>query len=235
MQTKKLLGLFILMSMSLLFVMACSPTAPEAPAAQAQSADNDEHQEEGSMQHGSGNMAHEHAEVPHEFEALTNPFRGNDEALAAGQVIFETNCAVCHGPQGKGDGPGSTELNPKPADLSDGQMMHDLTDGYLFWRVSEGGQMEPFNSAMPPWKESLSEEQRWQVISYVRSFTEGEAGHSDEGEHHADEAEHMDDEAEHHEDEGEKHIEEEHHEEGGKDMEEEHHEEASDQHKEGGD
>ena len=51
MQTKKLLGLFILMSMSLLLVMTCSPTAPEAPAAKAQSADDDEHQEEGSMQH----------------------------------------------------------------------------------------------------------------------------------------------------------------------------------------
>jgi mono/diheme cytochrome c family protein len=47
-------------------------------------------------------------------------------------------------------------------------MLDSLSDGYLFWRVSEGGMMAPFNSAMPAWKTTLSEEQRWHVISYVR-------------------------------------------------------------------
>jgi hypothetical protein len=56
-------------------------------------------------------------------------------------------------------------LDPKPATLADGVMMNELSDGYLFWRVSKGGAMEPFNSAMPAWESGLTEEQRWQVIS----------------------------------------------------------------------
>ncbi len=71
-------------------------------------------------------------------------------------------------------------LNPKPATLADGMMMNDLSDGYLFWRVSKGGAMEPFNSAMPAWESGLTDEQRWQVISYVRTLADDEDGHMDD-------------------------------------------------------
>jgi mono/diheme cytochrome c family protein len=30
--------------------------------------------------------------------------------------------------------------------------------------------MAPFNSAMPAWKATMAEEQRWQVITYLRTF-----------------------------------------------------------------
>lgn len=148
-----------------------------------------EHHEE-EAKHMSEGMAHEHAEVPHEYENLANPFSSDVEAISEGKAIFETNCATCHGIEGKGDGPGAVELEPKPADLSNSQMMQDLTDGYLFWRVSKGGQIEPFNSVMPPWEASLSEEQRWHVISYVRSFTASEAEHQEKVGSHGDEGEH---------------------------------------------
>jgi mono/diheme cytochrome c family protein len=49
-------------------------------------------------------------------------------------------------------------------------MMGEINDAYLFWRVSEGGVMAPFNSAMPAWKGALSETQRWQVVNYLRIF-----------------------------------------------------------------
>jgi Cu/Ag efflux protein CusF len=45
-------------------------------------------------------------------------------------------------------------------------------DAYLFWRVSEGGQVEPFKSsqsAMPAFKAVLSAEQRWDVLAYVHA------------------------------------------------------------------
>jgi mono/diheme cytochrome c family protein len=123
-------------------------------------------------------MDHGHVEAPDEFASLTNPFAGDAEAVAAGKVIFETSCATCHGPEGMGDGPAAEALDPKPASLADGAMMNDLSDGYLFWRVSKGGAMEPFNSAMPPWETGFTEEQRWQVISFVRTLSDG-AEHSD--------------------------------------------------------
>jgi mono/diheme cytochrome c family protein len=63
-------------------------------------------------------------------------------------------------------------LDPKPASLADTQMMADLSEGYLFWRVSEGGTFEPFNSVMPTWKGILSEDERWQVISFIRTLGE---------------------------------------------------------------
>jgi len=140
----------------------------------------DEHMDEGEHMEGEdeqqmdqmGGMDHMHVEAPDEFAGLTNPFDGDADAIAAGQEIFETNCVTCHGPEGAGDGDAAAGLDPKPANLGDRDMMSTLTDGYLFWRVSKGGAMEPFNSAMVAWEGSLTEDQRWQVISYVRTFTE---------------------------------------------------------------
>ena len=63
------------------------------------------------------------------------------------------------GAEGAGDGVAAVGLDPKPANLGDSEMMSTLTDGYLFWRVSKGGAMEPFNSAMPAWDPGLTEEQ----------------------------------------------------------------------------
>lgn len=134
----------------------------------------------------SASMDHMHVQAPAEFASLENPFAEDHEAIEAGAETFNTLCATCHGEGGKGDGPGSAELDPKPADLSDGVMMGDLSAGYLFWRVSKGGAMEPFNSAMPAWEEGLTEEQRWQVISYIRTLSgqqEMDAAHGHDDEH----------------------------------------------------
>ena len=177
-----------------------------AEEADHQEETGDHHADETDEHHAEG-MDHEHAEAPANYQDMSNPLAGNAEAIAAGQKIYEANCVTCHGPQGEGDGPASAALDPQPASLADKAMMQDLSDGYLFWRVSEGGAMPPFNSAMLAWKGTLSEEEIWQVISYVRTFSEGQPEmqedtehHEDEAEHHEDEAEHQEDEAEHHED-----------------------------------
>jgi mono/diheme cytochrome c family protein len=125
---------------------------------------------------------------------MRNPLVEDAAALAAGQTIFQANCAMCHGPEGNGDGPAAEALDPKPASLTDTAMMQDLSDGYLYWRISEGGQMEPLNSAMPAWKEALSEQEIWQIISYVRTLSDG---HMDDAA--VDEEHHEDGDDEHHE------------------------------------
>jgi mono/diheme cytochrome c family protein len=160
--------LFIVVgALSMFSLIACSST----PAAQVASGNiSQSGQMEHEMEHDAGSMGHIHADPPSEYAKLTNPFAGDAAAIAAGQTIFNTNCMTCHGAQGQGDGPTAVALNPKPAKLADRQMMDMLSDGYLFWRVSEGGAMTPFNSAMPSWKAALSQEQRWQVVSYVRSL-----------------------------------------------------------------
>lgn len=158
----------VILALGAFSLIACSAAPAAAPAAQADSSQT-EHGMEHADEHGA-TMAHAHVDPPGEYAQLTNPFAGDAAAITAGQTIYNTNCMTCHGSQGQGDGPTAIALNPKPANLADRQMMDTLSDGYLFWRVSEGGAMAPFNSGMPSWKAALSEEQRWQVISYLRSL-----------------------------------------------------------------
>jgi mono/diheme cytochrome c family protein len=70
---------------------------------------------------------------------------------------------TCRGPAGKGDGPGAAALEKKPADLA-ARIRSGATDGELFWKISEG------RSPMISWKGSLSETQRWQLVSYIRTL-----------------------------------------------------------------
>jgi len=70
-----------------------------------------------------------------------------------------------------GDGPASAGLDPAPAPLAHTARM--LADDYLIWRISEGGAMAPFNSAMPSWKAALDEDARWDVINYLRVLSGG--------------------------------------------------------------
>jgi mono/diheme cytochrome c family protein len=65
-------------------------------------------------------------------------------------------------------------LAVKPPDLRDETMVNEMAGNYWFWRVSEGGQAEPFRStgsAMPAWKHELSIEDRWAVIAFAHTLS----------------------------------------------------------------
>jgi mono/diheme cytochrome c family protein len=102
------------------------------------------------------------APVPAGYAGKTNPF--GPEAAGEGAKIFKTNCETCHGPQGHGDGPAGAALDPRPKDLSELQKV--AGDDYLFWRISEGKE----GTSMVAWKGILTEEQIWQVISFIRTL-----------------------------------------------------------------
>jgi mono/diheme cytochrome c family protein len=113
-----------------------------------------------------GGGAAKEVAVPSAYAGKTNPLGA--DAAAAGKVTFDERCASCHGATGAGDGAASAGLDPKPANLAtEGKT---LGDDFLFWRISEGGGMEPFNSSMPAWKGILTEEQIWQLVSYIKSL-----------------------------------------------------------------
>jgi cytochrome c553 len=175
------MGLLALLLISAMIIAACSSPQPTPTATvetvEEDHVEGDEHEAEEQVEeeHVEGDeheADHEHVDVPEDYEGLTNPFAGNTEAIAAGAEIFATNCATCHGDTGMGDGPAAVGLDPKPASLADPDMVADLSDGYFFWRISEGGAMEPFNSAMPVWETVLSEDQIWQVVTFIRSLSE---------------------------------------------------------------
>jgi len=97
-----------------------------------------------------------------------NPIPANEKTIAVGRELFVAACLPCHGPAGKGDGPAASTLERngvkiRPGNLSDSQMWQQ-TDGEIFWKLTEG------NSPMPSWSQTLSEEQRWSVISYIRTL-----------------------------------------------------------------
>lgn len=107
---------------------------------------------------------------PEEYSELINPLVMDDSTIAAGNQLYQPNCASCHGEDGSGNGPVAQSLDPEPSDLRLSQA--ESTDGYLFWRIAEGGIGEPFQSSMPGWKSILTDEQIWEIIIYLRSLGE---------------------------------------------------------------
>jgi len=113
----------------------------------------------------SSNSSNENATlvpVPAEYAGLTNPL--GVDAAGEGAEVFRTNCEMCHGPQGHGDGPAGQSLDPQPKNLA--ELQTRASDDFLFWRIHEG---KP-GTSMVAWKGILTEEQIWQTISFIRTL-----------------------------------------------------------------
>jgi mono/diheme cytochrome c family protein len=99
-------------------------------------------------------------ETPPPYAGLENLFPWNDaSAQEAGKAIFRQSCLGCHGANGS---------NIASADFSAADFAQSLEEraDFYFWTVSEGR----LDKGMPPFKSSLSEEQRWQVLTYLHSL-----------------------------------------------------------------
>jgi len=126
----------------------------------------------GAMGRGRGMMQFHHAPIPEEYAGLTNPIPADDASIARGGETYASHCATCHGDGGMGDGPGGVTLDPLPTAIAHTSQM--MGDDYLFWRVSEGGLGDPFNTGMIPWGNILTEDERWDVLNYVRALGSGQ-------------------------------------------------------------
>ncbi|MDH3257804.1 MAG: cytochrome c [Nitrospinota bacterium] len=105
-----------------------------------------------------------------EAQALTT-FKGGVNILpkplseSAGKLVYENNgCAVCHGSQGKGDGPLAGGLDPKPRDFTDLNVMSRISDMSMYHAIKSG----ITDSAMPAW--NLPDEQIFDLIVYIKTF-----------------------------------------------------------------
>jgi mono/diheme cytochrome c family protein len=96
---------------------------------------------------------------------LKNPYRATEQTLEEGKALFETYCAVCHGAQGKGDGPISSKIPPPPSYLSDRLM--EFAPGRIFHVVTLG------TGKMPSYATQLSASERWKIVTYVHTVLQG--------------------------------------------------------------
>lgn len=84
---------------------------------------------------------------------------------AMGKPIYETNCLMCHGARGKGDGFIGATLRPPPGDLT-GPQARAKSDKDLLTVIQDG------RGAMPPWKTRLKEQDIQNVLAHIRSLGE---------------------------------------------------------------
>lgn len=105
--------------------------------------------------------------VPASYRGARSTVRATPEIIADGQSLYSNNCASCHGAEGLGDGEAGQSLVPSPALLRWFIQMPMSGDEYLLWAISEGG--ERFRTDMPAFKETLSEEDIWKIIAYMRA------------------------------------------------------------------
>jgi mono/diheme cytochrome c family protein len=83
-----------------------------------------------------------------------------------GQSIYQENCAPCHGAQGMGDGPTAADLPSPPTAFADPQAVWERSPAQLF-HTTKFGRLEML---MPPWQNSLSDDQIWQAVAYAWSL-----------------------------------------------------------------
>ncbi|MEZ4848211.1 MAG: cytochrome c [Bacteroidia bacterium] len=101
--------------------------------------------------------------APASADKIKNPLTNNSSAIEAGKQLYVQLCAVCHGNKGKGDGIAGMTLNPRPANFTKNQIQAQ-SDGALYWKLTEG------RPPMASYKAVLKEEQRWQLVNYLRTF-----------------------------------------------------------------
>jgi mono/diheme cytochrome c family protein len=107
--------------------------------------------------------------VPEQAKLVKNPVMDSDAIRQSVRPLYHDKCSSCHGDSGKGDGHDASLYDPEPTNFTDTKQMSGVTDGELFYKLSEG------HKPMPSFKKRLTEDQRWRLVVLLRSFAEAPA------------------------------------------------------------
>jgi len=99
-----------------------------------------------------------------EDAAKKNPVAPTEEGLAAVRKLYGYNCAMCHGKTGDGKGDLAGDMKLELHDWRDASSIEKMTDGELFWIISNG------KGKMPGEGDRSTEKVRWNFVNLVRSF-----------------------------------------------------------------
>ena len=92
---------------------------------------------------------------------LVNPEPKSPESIARGRQMYELHCLVCHGEQGRGDGPVGRKFVPQPMELNLDYVQLQ-PDGQLFYTISHG------SIAMPFYRQAILTEDRWHLVNFIK-------------------------------------------------------------------
>jgi mono/diheme cytochrome c family protein len=95
--------------------------------------------------------------------SVKNPVKSDAVSIKDGKTLYIKNCGSCHGDAGKGDGTKAKNLDISCGDLG-ATGLSKITDGELFWKITEG------RKPMPTFGKKLTDAERWSVINYLRSL-----------------------------------------------------------------
>ncbi len=102
--------------------------------------------------------------------AKKNPVPPTSEGLAEVRKLYGYNCAMCHGKTGDGKGDLVADMKLEVRDWRDPASLEKMTDGELFWVISNG------KGKMPGEGDRTKERIRWNFVNLVRSFAKKDAG-----------------------------------------------------------
>ena len=145
----------------------------ESPALKAQDFETYDRMKGSSRLPPEGTVPVGYAKYPYHLQPdlaeknLKNPLAGDmkPEVIELGRTKFETYCAVCHGYEGKGDGPVSVKMSVKPPPLVSDKVSESYNDGRIFHIISDGqGVMSSYAYQL------VNPDDRWAIVMYVRSL-----------------------------------------------------------------
>ncbi len=132
------------------------------------------HHHDHTHHHDGGHMAAMQAvkeKIPADYRVMDrSPVTPTQTSLASGAELFRQNCAVCHGEQGRGDGPAAQGMATRPANFRDAHHSNFYGPGERYWIIGNG-----LDSGMPAFKESLTPRQRWDLVNHILKLTREDA------------------------------------------------------------
>ena len=102
-------------------------------------------------------------DVPAKFKNMANPVDADAESIKIGRMLYNKNCASCHGKVGLGDGVKARGLDTFSGDFS-GEYYQNQTDGEHFYKTKFG------RGEMPKYENKIDDEDIWHMVNYMRTF-----------------------------------------------------------------